>query len=518
MFSRYRVRSNSEMIADIKLFLSIACGLSSSSSDIKIFTKDNNHILWFLEEDFGISAWITDASDVNVDGTPVTNSPYFATSTVGLAAKYVTDAQVTVIDDEETNKAKDRAREDFETWETNTYGSKPITFNSARDKVVYEQEVADRLRSIDSIVITKKKWERLYDTNVFHVGGALRYSDVPLIDGYKILDCHYNDGVFAFFLFSINDKKTTSSLIIGEYIPSSNNTDRCFILSNTFYIISEDKLPGYNDSFLYKSIFGNETFKLRGESRVIHYNNDLLRLVQYDVDYEPNPKKYSVNGVKVGFRQNICTLHLQVWNMSKADGDSESMYSGNNMKILEWYYRELHCSYECEEYNVGVNYYPLMDTNKKPYKVYDPYISGTDPFDEFTGFSRCGTGGNSVNTNNNISEIMPIIFYVLRDPDNLDSWSYIGHTNIINYVNMYNMSSGRFTQSKFRDNYEAFACYDLYRRRCSFTPWSDDENEKNPGHLYNEAWGFGGFPGLAFKLDGENVSNAFAVGRGVSIV
>jgi len=519
LFSHYKVTSTSEMKEKIINFVCIVCGLElSPSSNIQVLTKDNNHKLWFMQESYGISVWITDFDDVNVDGSTVETSPYYATSTVGLAGRYVTDEQVTVIDEEATAEAKAEAMEELEEWKKEQGGEDPeSTFKEVRKKVIYEQELAKKLKEIDEIKKTKKEWHRLYDTNVFHIGGVLRFSDVTqdaTLGRYKYLDCHYNDGVFAFFLYSHGDRKNTNTLVIGEYTPThKNNTDRTFILSNTFRIVSENKNAGYDDSFVFEGANGIETFPLHSEDRIIHYNNELFRLVQYDIDAEPEPKKYSVNGVKVGFRQNIAPVWIQKWNLAKEKSDSESKYNGN-IKVLEWQYRELHCTYECEESTVGVNYFPLLDTQKRSYRQYDPYIPGPDPYDDFTGFRRSGTGGNSVNTNNNISECMPLIFYVLRDPDDLDSWSCVGMTDIVGYINMYNMSSGRVLQSRFRDNYQKHACYDLYKRRCKYTPWSPDENEPNPGHKYNMSWGFGGYPGIHFKLDDETTENALAIGRG----
>ena len=515
MFSRYKISSVSEMKEKIKNFICITCGMSTSTNNLQVFTKNNEHILWFMDESYGISVWITDFEGKNVDGTEVKDKPYFAMSTAGLGAKYVTDEQVTVLDEQATAEAKADAYKELEKWKIDNdptiSGASTV---DVRKLVKYEQELARRLKEIEDIQKTKKEWKRLYDTNIFHVGGAIRFSDVPLVNKHKFLDCHYNDGIFGFFLFSDGDVKTTNTLIIGEYTPSyKENKDNCFILSNTFHIVSEDKRAGYDDSFKYESIIGIETFPLKGEKRVIHYNNELFRLVQYEIDNEPIPEKYSVNGVKVGYAQNIAPVHIQVWNLSLERSDWESKYH-NNIKVLGWYWRELHCTYECEESNVGVNTYPLLDTQKKSYKQYDPYITGSDPFDTFMGFKRCGTGGNSVNTNNNISEIIPMMFYVLRDPDDLDSWSSVGMTDKVGYINMYNMSSGRTHQSKFRNNYRGFSCYDLYKRRCQYTPWSPNENEYSPGKSYQEAWGFGGYPGVAFQLDDDTTENALATGRG----
>jgi hypothetical protein len=62
---------------------------------------------------------------------------------------------------------------------------------------------------------------------------------------------------------------------------------------------------------------------------------------------------------------------------------------------------------------------------------------------------------------------------------------------------MYNMGTGTMfhPQQYYAEN--LFGCYDLWRRRMEITPWNpvinDEDNE------WTEVWGFGGYPGIAFR-------------------
>ena len=57
--------------------------------------------------------------------------------------------------------------------------------------------------------------------------------------------------------------------------------------------------------------------------------------------------------------------------------------------------------------------------------------------------------------------ILPTQFFVLRDPESLGTYSYIGYTDIFNYVNMYNLSSN----STYKDDTKIYNCLSVYRRR-----------------------------------------------------
>ena len=93
---------------------------------------------------------------------------------------------------------------------------------------------------------------------------------------------------------------------------------------------------------------------------------------------------------------------------------------------------------------------------------------------------------------------MPFIFYILRDPDVRDDWSMIGHTDVINYINMYNIGTGRLLQSNEYKHIAKHACYNLYRRRAQATYYNKIDNDDD--NDFTDVRGLGGYPGLAFKV------------------
>ena len=115
----------------------------------------------------------------------------------------------------------------------------------------------------------------------------------------------------------------------------------------------------------------------------------------------------------------------------------------------------------------------------------------------FQCFSRSGTGGNSVNTINNVAIAIPLIFYVERDDEEGDTWSATGQTTIVNYINMYNMGTGTMFHPQQHDAGKLYGCYNLWRRRMEITPWNPKINDEMDE--WTEVWGFGGYMGIAFE-------------------
>ena len=85
----------------------------------------------------------------------------------------------------------------------------------------------------------------------------------------------------------------------------------------------------------------------------------------------------------------------------------------------------------------------------------------------------------TTNSFNCISLIMPLVFYIQQEPVDLDEYYAYGYTNIINFVDMYNMSSGRIINSDYPYVSQKYQCFCMYHRR-------SDEVRK-------------GFVGLAFR-------------------
>lgn len=92
--------------------------------------------------------------------------------------------------------------------------------------------------------------------------------------------------------------------------------------------------------------------------------------------------------------------------------------------------------------------------------------------------------GHTVNTLNNISLIMPLWFMVMRDPIELKTFSAIAKSDIINFVDMFNMDTDKLKNGTFPtiENYE-YDCFQMGNRRAMY--------------------GMKGYSGLAFKQESE---------------
>lgn len=69
------------------------------------------------------------------------------------------------------------------------------------------------------------------------------------------------------------------------------------------------------------------------------------------------------------------------------------------------------------------------------------------------------------NTCNGITLCLPIIFFVQREPRALDTYSAVGSTDILTFVDMFNIHSGRIIQTTYPVKKNFFQCFSLYKRR-----------------------------------------------------
>ena len=69
------------------------------------------------------------------------------------------------------------------------------------------------------------------------------------------------------------------------------------------------------------------------------------------------------------------------------------------------------------------------------------------------------------NTCNGITLCLPIIFFVQREPRALDTYSAVGSTDILTFVDMFNIHSGRIIQTTYPVKRNFFQCFSLYKRR-----------------------------------------------------
>lgn len=80
-------------------------------------------------------------------------------------------------------------------------------------------------------------------------------------------------------------------------------------------------------------------------------------------------------------------------------------------------------------------------------------------------YSFNNSSGKTVNVLNEISLIMPSYFYIRKPPKAIDVWSYVGKSNDICYVNMYNMDNYHIAQQDYPVTGDKYICCALYKRR-----------------------------------------------------
>lgn len=94
--------------------------------------------------------------------------------------------------------------------------------------------------------------------------------------------------------------------------------------------------------------------------------------------------------------------------------------------------------------------------------------------------------GHTVNTLNNITTIMPLWFMVQRDPAILNEYSGVCKNEVINFVDMFNMSSDRMDNDTFGINDgHIYNCFQMGNRRSMY--------------------GMKGYSGIAFKQEQNNL-------------
>ena len=94
-------------------------------------------------------------------------------------------------------------------------------------------------------------------------------------------------------------------------------------------------------------------------------------------------------------------------------------------------------------------------------------ISSSDEMENWKSlpYNFHNSSGKTVNVLNEISLIMPSYFYIRKPPKALDVWSYVGKSNDICYVNMYNMENYHIVQQDYPITGDKYICCALYKRR-----------------------------------------------------
>lgn len=116
-------------------------------------------------------------------------------------------------------------------------------------------------------------------------------------------------------------------------------------------------------------------------------------------------------------------------------------------------------------------------------------ISIDDNYVDLPNYASLMAVGNNTNhcvirnTLNGSSLILPLYFMVRRQPYEIDTWSALGYTNIINFVDMSYMSTNSYKNGNYPDEFTRYFCY-----RMGFG-----------GDMFSK----GGYPGLAFSSNNE---------------
>lgn len=94
-------------------------------------------------------------------------------------------------------------------------------------------------------------------------------------------------------------------------------------------------------------------------------------------------------------------------------------------------------------------------------------ISSSDEMENWKSlpYNFHNSSGKTVNVLNEISLIMPSYFYIRKPPKAIDVWSYVGKSNDICYVNMYNMENYHIVQQDYPITGDKYICCALYKRR-----------------------------------------------------
>ena len=94
-------------------------------------------------------------------------------------------------------------------------------------------------------------------------------------------------------------------------------------------------------------------------------------------------------------------------------------------------------------------------------------ISSSNEIDNWRSlpYNFHNSSGKTVNVLNEISLIMPSYFYIRKPPKAIDVWSYVGKSNDICYVNMYNMENFHVVQQDYPITGDKYICCALYKRR-----------------------------------------------------
>ena len=107
----------------------------------------------------------------------------------------------------------------------------------------------------------------------------------------------------------------------------------------------------------------------------------------------------------------------------------------------------------------------LITVNRLVISVTPEYLNKSLPTYFVMNSPKLNLHTKNHNTCNGITLCLPILFFVQREPRALDTYSAVGSTNIITFVDMFNMSSGRIIQTSYPIEMPYYQCFPIYKRR-----------------------------------------------------
>ena len=260
----------------------------------------------------------------------------------------------------------------------------------------------------------------------------------------------YHNRTFTIVHETDSDSTNNKIAILSNGVIEGKDYNFIFSYSNMFIRGATDKslifgLPGFNVPVLLCMI--NDKTKDKWASidySQIHYSETVVQ----------GKKAYPVNYYAKG-NYDLC--------------DSTLLFEHSTHSIPKYDYLANHST-------------PLLD--KKYYKCgdiihkdYSPFsmciknhlsdINSNNEKDNWKSlpYNFYNSSGKTVNVLNGISLIMPSYFYVRKPPKAIDVWSYVGKSNDICYVNMYNMENYHIVQQNYPITGDKYICCSLYKRR-----------------------------------------------------
>ena len=248
MYRHIKVSSTTQMNNEIFNFLGDILNITPSGSTIRIKSKNEKNIIWFIKRSDGMSVWISDTSE------GISEHPSNFSSTVGVASEYKLDMVRKEIDSGETSSAKANLRQQNE----KAYKVMNDNAELATEYLsAFERWYNNKKKIEEDIEVYKDVWYRVSTTNPCHIGGLLKYI---FSSGTEVwLDCLYSDNTFMFSIYSLSIPSITRNLIIGDMNTYQESVSgKTYFMSNSWLLSSKYKYGSYGDSFFLADIVGED--------------------------------------------------------------------------------------------------------------------------------------------------------------------------------------------------------------------------------------------------------------------